>query len=507
MRTSLQVIRPAARLRHRCLRCVAVAGAETPRGALAGRTAEYLALASCAALLATDAPTNTFSTALLALEAAYCVLHAWPLLPLLGVRSVGADAFLAAYTRAGFFASELALLALLWQAPAVREGVPAALLAAHAVVHAGYVAVSAAAPGWTLAQNSRRVRGAAGSPAEAVWQAGLNAANAADLAAHLVYASALASALEPGVATAAAGAAAAATCGALAVSLPPLADNDVVLPASFVAVVTGAGGAIGSRVAMRLAAQGATVVALARNGEAADAVARRCGGRAIAIGCDLGDLEAVRRAADIIDATFPDGIHLLVANAALARWGGPATTTTDGLEEHFGVCVAAHHLLASRLAPALARGARTRPTSVLVVASAAASWPAAETVLHATLACDGTPPKPSALPWAPYAAAKLGTVAWARAAEAHYAPAGVSVRMLHPGVAPSGLQRHMGLLGEGLNTAAALLGGSPDAAAARVVAAALRSEAARDAQLPSTSGALAAKVWAVAERSTRDACA
>ena len=128
---------------------------------------------------------------------------------------------------------------------------------------------------------------------------------------------------------------------------------------------------------------------------------------------------------------------------------------------HLAVNQLAHHALATQLAPCLAAGAAASgvPSRVVVVASAAARWPGAEAALHDALA--GGAPEGGA-PWASYAGSKLANVAWCRAAAARWQPARVQVLAVHPGTAPSGLQRHKGPLGAALNAASAAIGATPD---------------------------------------------
>jgi NAD(P)-dependent dehydrogenase (short-subunit alcohol dehydrogenase family) len=98
-------------------------------------------------------------------------------------------------------------------------------------------------------------------------------------------------------------------------------------------------------VAAQLAARGAFVVALARDDASAAAAAAAAaeaaavagsGGRAEGIACDLSSVAAVAEAARAIAARHPE-LHLLVCNAAVARWGGAVQRTPDGHE----VCCAA----------------------------------------------------------------------------------------------------------------------------------------------------------------------
>jgi hypothetical protein len=329
--------------------------------AAAARAVEYSALAATAALAASGAPQPLLTGALLALEAGYVTLHAWPLAPLArpAATRVPDAAFMATFTTPGFFASELLLLALLWSAsPAVRAAVPVWALGAHAAAHGVYTAVAAFAPGWALSQNVRRVSGGASARSDAApllsaWDATLNVLNAADLGMHAWYAAALAGALPPQVALAVAACAGAAATAALTHGLrrdggaaAHDAQHDACEGGAFplrgrVAVVTGAAGGVGRCVVALLAARGARVVALARHaGDAADAAAHashaaataRSGGSAVGVACELCYLRAVAAAARRIAAEHPGGVHLLVCNAGVARWGGPPAMTRDGYE-------------------------------------------------------------------------------------------------------------------------------------------------------------------------------
>ena len=130
----------------------------------------------------------------------------------------------------------------------------------------------------------------------------------------------------------------------------------------------------------------------------------------------------------------------------------------------------AHHALATRLAPCLvAAGAQSGgpPARIVLLASAAARWPRAQAALAAAL--DPAAPAAPEPPWAPYAASKLANVAWCRAATGRWPR--VDVVALHPGTAPSGLQRHMGATGRVLNALTTAAGCSIDRRALRRYAA------------------------------------
>jgi rhamnose utilization protein RhaD (predicted bifunctional aldolase and dehydrogenase)/NAD(P)-dependent dehydrogenase (short-subunit alcohol dehydrogenase family) len=98
--------------------------------------------------------------------------------------------------------------------------------------------------------------------------------------------------------------------------------------ARHVVVVTGGAGAIGAATAQAFAAQGADVAVLDRDGEGAQAVAARCGKRALALACDVTDPAAVRAAFGQVCARF-GGIDGVVSNAG-AAWTGAMATLSDG---------------------------------------------------------------------------------------------------------------------------------------------------------------------------------
>ena len=83
-------------------------------------------------------------------------------------------------------------------------------------------------------------------------------------------------------------------------------------------VITGASSGIGEAAAILFAQQGATVVAVARRQDLLDAVAQRIttdGGCAIALPCDLSDLDAVDEAVKTVEDRL-GGVDILVNNAA-----------------------------------------------------------------------------------------------------------------------------------------------------------------------------------------------
>ena len=87
-----------------------------------------------------------------------------------------------------------------------------------------------------------------------------------------------------------------------------------------VVVVTGGAGAIGAATARAFAAQGADLAVLDLDGEAAAAVARRCGSRALGLACNVTDPLQVQQAFAAVAAHF-GGLDIVVSNAG-AAWGG-----------------------------------------------------------------------------------------------------------------------------------------------------------------------------------------
>jgi len=87
-----------------------------------------------------------------------------------------------------------------------------------------------------------------------------------------------------------------------------------------VVVVTGGAGAIGAATALAFAAQGADLAVLDLDGDAAAAVARRCGSRALGLGCNVTDPAQVQAAFAAVAAHF-GGLDIVVSNAG-AAWSG-----------------------------------------------------------------------------------------------------------------------------------------------------------------------------------------
>src|SRR5215471_5644378 len=84
-----------------------------------------------------------------------------------------------------------------------------------------------------------------------------------------------------------------------------------------IAVVTGGAGTIGLATARAMSAAGAEVALLDIDAAAAQAAAKKVGGAAVSIECDVTDRQAVRRAFDRVVTQF-GGVDIVVSNAGAA---------------------------------------------------------------------------------------------------------------------------------------------------------------------------------------------
>ena len=99
-----------------------------------------------------------------------------------------------------------------------------------------------------------------------------------------------------------------------------------------VVVITGASGGIGAATALLLASRGASVVLVARRKDALQAVAARCGGRALAIVADVTHREEVRRVVEQALARF-GRIDVWVNNAGRGITRNPSELTDQDIDD------------------------------------------------------------------------------------------------------------------------------------------------------------------------------
>ncbi len=110
-----------------------------------------------------------------------------------------------------------------------------------------------------------------------------------------------------------------------------------------VAVVTGGGSGIGAATARAMRALGAEVAVLDRDLEAAQAVAKKIGGLAVA--CDVTDAAGVRSAFDAVVSKF-GGVDIVVSNAGAAWQGAIGTVDDETLRKSFELNFWAHQSVA-----------------------------------------------------------------------------------------------------------------------------------------------------------------
>lgn len=179
-----------------------------------------------------------------------------------------------------------------------------------------------------------------------------------------------------------------------------------------VAVVTGAGGGIGSAIAERLAGEGATVIVADMNEAAAEAVAERLrgsGGAASALAFDVTDADASSGAVERIVTDF-GAIDVLANNAGINRRGALLDLSDDDWAASFAVNLdAMFHLCRAVLPHMIEAGGGS-------IVNTASQW--------------GLFPAPAHIA---YNTSKAAVVAFTLNLARDYAPHGVRVNAVAPG--------------------------------------------------------------------------
>ncbi len=112
-----------------------------------------------------------------------------------------------------------------------------------------------------------------------------------------------------------------------------------------VAVVTGGGSGIGAATAKAMAKEGAEVAILDRDLAAAKAAAKKIGGKALAVECDVTDPKSVRAAFDAVVSAF-GGVDIVVSNAGAAWQGTIGEVDDETLRKSFELNFWAHQAVA-----------------------------------------------------------------------------------------------------------------------------------------------------------------
>jgi rhamnose utilization protein RhaD (predicted bifunctional aldolase and dehydrogenase)/NAD(P)-dependent dehydrogenase (short-subunit alcohol dehydrogenase family) len=112
-----------------------------------------------------------------------------------------------------------------------------------------------------------------------------------------------------------------------------------------VAVITGGGSGIGAATAKAMAKEGAEVAILDRDLDAAKAAAKKIGGKALAVECDVTDPQSVRAAFDAVVSAF-GGVDIVVSNAGAAWQGAIGHVDDETLRKSFELNFWAHQAVA-----------------------------------------------------------------------------------------------------------------------------------------------------------------
>ncbi len=123
-----------------------------------------------------------------------------------------------------------------------------------------------------------------------------------------------------------------------------------------IAAITGGAGTIGAATAKLLAANGAEVAVLDRDGDAARRTAAEIGGAAIGLECDVTDAASVQAAFHAVVAEF-GGLDILVSNAGAAWQGKIGEVDAETLRQSFELNFFGHQAAAqAAIAIMLAQG-------------------------------------------------------------------------------------------------------------------------------------------------------
>jgi ribitol 2-dehydrogenase len=176
------------------------------------------------------------------------------------------------------------------------------------------------------------------------------------------------------------------------------------------AVVTGASRGIGLATARLLAAEGATVVMLARSVEHLGREAAKIGAAAIPIACDVSDASAVDSAVREVRRRLTEGPDILVNNAGLFELARVEDTTREAFARALDVNLVAPFLLVHALLPDM----RARRSGDIVTIGSIAD--------RVTFAENGA-----------YAASKFGARALHQVLRAELRGSGVRASLVSPG--------------------------------------------------------------------------
>lgn len=206
------------------------------------------------------------------------------------------------------------------------------------------------------------------------------------------------------------------------------------------AVVTGASAGLGIETARVLAAAGARVLLVARDGKKLAPVLQSLqqqlpGAQLDSVLMDLADLDSIRAAAADIRSRFPH-INLLINNAGVMAC--PLARTAQGFELQFGTNHLGHFLFTGLLAPALVAAAAESGQDSRVIALSSAGHRFGEVDFE-----DPNYQHRDYDKWVAYGQSKTANALFAVGLDARLKGRGVRAFAVHPGVIMTELSRHM----------------------------------------------------------------
>lgn len=197
-------------------------------------------------------------------------------------------------------------------------------------------------------------------------------------------------------------------------------------------IVTGCNSGIGFETMNALAANGATVLGLARSLAAADDACRRAGPTCVPVACDLSDLDSIAAAASAIK-TQHGLLDALVAGAGIAAL--PTPQLRHGVELQFMVNHLGHFALIDGLQDILRDG-----VGRVVIVASRASMARAPT---AGIDFGNLDARRGYRPLAFYGQSQLAAALHAAELSRRLAPRGIAVNTAHPGATRNtGIHRH-----------------------------------------------------------------
>ncbi len=199
------------------------------------------------------------------------------------------------------------------------------------------------------------------------------------------------------------------------------------------AIVTGASGGIGEAITKQLAAQGWSVVMVARNSERLRAAQRRI--RAAApdaeLSIELVDLSLVNQVRALADRLNPDTIDAVISNAAVVA--DLRDHTSEGIQRTLATNHLAPYLLLRVLGDRLVEAGRSARL-VVVGASPRLSRPVPVRLDDLGFAAESTPVPPSFRPFVAYGRTKNMNAMFTYSLARQLAGTGVTVNGAHPGI-------------------------------------------------------------------------